>query len=246
MARREYISRFYRAWMEAEGLSRVRVVRGESDLLILCRSGLERRADALLACARTETEEAVSSVPGFIDSTAPLPLRRHLPPMARSMIKAARSWNVGPMAAVAGAVAHRVAAGLRELSPRVIVENGGDVYAYSPEPITFRVYPGEDSPFPDGFGFTVDASRGVAVCTSSWSVGPSWSAGRADAVAAVARDGAFADAAATSVANRISVEGDVGPVVASSVRRGLTGLVAMAGGVMAVKGRVRITGLKGA
>jgi ApbE superfamily uncharacterized protein (UPF0280 family) len=92
----------------------------------------------------------------------------------------------------------------------------------------------------------VDASRGVAVCTSSRSVGPSWSAGQADAVAAVGRDGAFADAAATAIANGIGEAHDVGPAVASAGRRGLTGLVAMAGGVMAVRGSLHLTGLKGA
>ncbi len=115
------------------------------------------------------------------------------------------------MASVAGAIANEVGRLLSERSPTVIVENGGDVWALSPVPLEFLVYPGEDTPFSGGIPFTVGAAEGVSVCTSSGRVGPSFSMGRADSVTVIHRSGAVADAAATSIANRIRGGKDITP-----------------------------------
>jgi ApbE superfamily uncharacterized protein (UPF0280 family) len=241
-----YGARFYREWMRGEDLSRIRLVRGESDLLVLCSRDMDHLAALLLESARREIVEAISSIPGFRESLSPVSSDRLSSPLAESMMEAASAWNVGPMASVAGAVAQYVACGLHEYCSTVIVENGGDTFAYADTPLTFRIYPGDDSPFPPGFGFSVDASAGISVCTSSGSVGPSWSAGLADAVVAVAGDGAQADAAATSIANRVTSARDVEEVTDSLSRdRSLQGLVVMAGDRMGVWGELEITALKG-
>jgi len=123
----------------------------------------------------------------------------------------------------------------------VIVENGGDVFARSSEPVTCGLYAGERSPFRDRVAFRVDATAGVGVCTSSGVVGPSLSLGRADAVVAIARDTAHADAAATALANRIERPADVDRVVAEEAERGaLDGLIACMGDRIGLWGEVEL------
>jgi ApbE superfamily uncharacterized protein (UPF0280 family) len=226
-----YEQRFYRDWMERKGLYRFAVKVDESDLLILC----------ALAEVRGEIEQQIAADPRFGTSLEPIDDCRPSSPVVGGMIRAGRSWNVGPMAAVAGAVAEAVGRRLLEHCETVIVENGGDVFVRSSEPVTFALYAGERSPFRDRVAFEVDATRGVGVCTSSGVVGPSLSFGEADAVVAIASDTAHADAAATAIANRISEPGDVDRVVEVEAERGaLAGLIACLGDRIGLWGEVAL------
>ena len=134
------------------------------------------------------------------------------------------------MASVAGAIAEFVGNELLAFSPEIIVENGGDIYAKAPEPLKLALFAGEASPFAGRLAFEISASAGIAVCTSSGRVGPSLSFGLADAVVAIHESGAFADAAATAIANRIHTPSDVARVVAEEKEEErLQGLIACAG-----------------
>ena len=87
----------------------------------------------------------------------------------------------------------------------------------------------------------ISATNGVAVCTSSGRVGPSLSFGNADAVVAIHESGAFTDAAATAVANRIHSPEDVAEVVAEERSRGaLRGLIACAGDQLGLWGDFKL------
>lgn len=222
-----YEQRFYRDWMGRGGLCRFAVKIGQSDLLILCDRDLERRAAEALGHVREEIEGQIAAEPGFGESLEPIEVGGGAVDVVRSMARAGRAWGVGPMAAVAGAVAEAVGRSLLEECETAIVENGGDVFVRSSEPVTLALYAGERSPFRDRLAFRVDGSDGVGVCTSSGIVGPSLSFGRADAVVAISGDTAFADAAATAIANRIQGPDDVEGVVQEEARReALDGLIA--------------------
>ena len=80
-----------------------------------------------------------------------------------------------------------------------------------------------------------------AVCTSSGTVGPSLSYGRADAAVAVARDAALADAAATALGNRVRGPADLEAAVdwAASLP-GVEGAVAILGDRLAVRGDLEL------
>jgi uncharacterized protein len=122
------------------------------------------------------------------------------------------------------------------------VENGGDIFARAPRRVRFALYAGEASPFAGKLAFEVDASEGIGVCTSSGRVGPSLSLGRADAVVAIHPSAAFADAAATAIANRIRAPGDVAAVVREEEARGaLRGLIACMGDTLGVWGDLELT-----
>jgi hypothetical protein len=230
IAHGQYEQRFYRQWMQAGDLLRFQISQAESDLLVLADRDVRDLATEALAEVRTVIEDWIDLDPGFRDSLEPVDVDANAPTVIREMTRAGRDWNVGPMAAVAGAVAEHVGRRLLAVAGNVIVENGGDVFARLDRPVVFRMYAGEGSPFSDRVGFTVDARRGLGVCTSSGVVGPSLSMGRADAVVALAGSATEADAAATCLANRIHEPSDVDAVVGEVGRKeNLAGIIACVG-----------------
>jgi len=241
-----YVERYYRRWVDRDDLRQFRVKIRESDLLVLCDHILEVKACSVLADVRRDLEAYIAANLRFLTSLEPVGIDDGAPEVVCAMASAGRAWQVGPMAAVAGAIAEQVGAKLGKVSKNVIVENGGDVYARTDgsRPLRFALYAGEDSPFSDRIGFDVDASAGIGVCTSSSKVGPSLSFGRADAVVAVANDAAEADAAATSLANRIQSPSDVDAVVHEAEASGrLRGVIACAGDRLGVWGDLELVRL---
>ncbi|MCP4602567.1 MAG: UPF0280 family protein [Proteobacteria bacterium] len=236
-----YQERFYREWTDCDDLERFKVTLGESDLFILCDQNLEDLAESALRNVRAEIEGYISSCQAFKTSLVPLSANNGAPRTIRTMTSAAEAWNVGPMASVAGVVAQTVGKQLAEKAETVIIENGGDVFALAPRPIKLVLYAGESSPFKDKLAFEVNAHSGIGVCTSSGLVGPSISFGKADAVVAISRDAAFADAAATAIANQIQAPTDIASVVKEQEIRGeLDGLVACCGDQLGVWGDIEI------
>ena len=141
-------------------------------------------------------------------------------PVARRMIAAClpfREVFITPMAAVAGAVADEVLAAMAAAGGirKAYVNNGGDIALYLDRGESFRIGVVADPARtrPDhGHGLALDGAfevtagmpvRGVA--TSGWR-GRSWSLGIADSVTVLAADGAAADAAATMIANAVTVD----------------------------------------
>lgn len=232
-----YTRRFYRTWVSSGGLCRFRIVRHESDLFIAAGQDLSIPACEALYRIRRDIEGYISRNEDFLVSMLPVETDDKAPPAARTMARASGAWGVGPMAAVAGAVAEGVGRALEGLTDTVIVENGGDLFMKSPEPLNCVIYAGRDSPFSGRIGFSVRASEGMGVCTSSGTVGHSVSFGRAGAVTVVAEDCSEADAAATAIANLISCPEDVERVLAGICLRGtVEGVVACCGRTLASRG----------
>ena len=221
------VRRFYRDWLGRTDLHHFRVAVEQTDLAISCSLPLARLARDAVVQARQQVLHAIDQQPAFATSLSPIDVPDAAPPLAHTMASAAAAWSVGPMAAVAGAIAQSVGRALAQQADHVVVENGGDAFVLSPNPVRFALYAGHGSPFAERITFSVDASGGLGVCTSSGRVGPSLSFGNADAVVAISPDAAIADAAATSLANRIQGPGDVEPLVRRESERGaLTGLIA--------------------
>ncbi len=235
-----YTRRYYRGWTANGKLFSWKTVHGESDLEVHAAKPMKDFAAKALYRCRIELEAHISAFPVFRESMVPV----HTSPescIARYMEMAADAFGTGPMAAVAGAVAQGVGEQLRHFSSTVIVENGGDIWAVHPGRLRFLVYPGVASPFGGKLTFSVDCSRGMAICTSSGRMGPSLSLGRADSVTALHPSGAMADAAATALGNLVHSEADVHRVIAlESCRRRLSGLIVCAGDCIGVWGNTRM------
>jgi ApbE superfamily uncharacterized protein (UPF0280 family) len=232
-----YVERFYRGWTGARDLIPFEVKVRESDLLILAEQAMEQEAYDVLVAVRADIERYMARDPVFARTHTPHDVAGDAPDIVREMAEAAAKWDVGPMAAVAGAVAERVGRALAARSAAVIVENGGDVFALAPRPVRFALFAGHHSPFSGEIVFEVNASHGVGVCSSSGTVGPSFSYGLADAVTTIAGSAAEADAAATAVANTIREEPDVDRVIEDpGYRSRLVGLVVAKNGRLGVWG----------
>jgi ApbE superfamily uncharacterized protein (UPF0280 family) len=123
-------------------------------------------------------------------------------PVVDRMVRAAGEAGVGPMAAVAGAIAAAGAEAMAGAGARFcVVENGGDIAYAADRSLRVGVHAGA-SPFSDRYAFVLPPTDGVrGCCTSSATVGPSVSFGVADAVTVFAPDPAVADAWATRLCN---------------------------------------------
>ena len=196
--------RFYRKHMNARDLVYFRVQEEQSDLYIGAKSGLKEEAAKALDEARQEIKREIKRRPAFLTSFYPLLYTGGSGEMVRGMYHASAACNVGPMAAVAGAVAQYVGERLSALSSDVIVENGGDIYLLCTKPRQVAIYAGQSS-LSGKIALQIKPGK-WGICTSAYSVGHSYSDGRCDAAAVIAHDCALADAAATALGNSIKNE----------------------------------------
>lgn len=196
--------RTYRTRMAREGLVGFRVAVRETDLMVLAERDLSAEVRRLVVQERQHLEAYIEGHPDFLTTLSPWPPDPYAPPLVRDMIGAAAPAQVGPMAAVAGAIAARVGTALLSFSSEVIVENGGDIFMHLNHPATVALHAGR-SPLSRKLGLKIDPAPGAwGICTSSGTVGHSHSFGRCDAACVVAADTALADACATALGNKVS------------------------------------------
>lgn len=150
---------------------------------------------------RKQLDEYARRHPKFLYSLCPIPIDEG-PPVVRLMADAAEKANVGPMAAVAGALADLA---VKEMilngSEVAVVENGGEVSASSNRPIDVALSAG-DAPLSKTFGFRL-TDFPIGVATSSGLFSHALSFGEAEAVTVFATNAGLADAAATAIGNLI-------------------------------------------
>jgi len=183
-------------------------------------------------------EEYIGRHPEFRDSLEPLEPCADAPDVARSMARAARLVGVGPMAAVAGAMAQCAGRAATDAGAReVIVDNGGDLYIRAVEPVIIGLKTGT-ADLADRLAFSLQPDDSpISICSSSGKMGHSMSLGECDLATVVAKDTALADAAATQAANLVRTVDDIDPA--------LENIFAIEGvdGVMIIKGaRVGLAG----
>lgn len=159
-------------------------------------------------------EEYIGRHPDFRQSLEPLELLAGAPDVARSMTRAAKLVGVGPMAAVAGAMAQCAGLAALEAGAReVIVDNGGDIYVCAVEPVLIGLMTGT-SELTDRLAFSLQpADTPISICSSSGKMGHSMSLGKCDLATVVAQDAALADAAATQAANLVRIVEDIDPTL---------------------------------
>lgn len=236
--------RTYRRLVAPEGLVCFEVVVKETDLQICAGRDLSERAVELTIEARSAIETYIAGHPRFFESYAPVDVDAAAPEIVRAMAAAGSAADVGPMAAVAGAVAEHVARGLARYSPEVIVENGGDVFVMGSTERVIALWAGEQGV--KGVGLVIPGDlMPVAVCTSSGRIGHSTSFGAADAVTVLAPDACLADAAATALANRVRRPEDLGAAIdAARAIPGVLGIVATVDGEIGAWGQVTLAPLR--
>ncbi len=232
--------RHYRTWLRpGERLLAFRVVYRETDLAILAERDLSLEGLRVVREIRRPLEIYLREHPEFLTALKPLPVDPKAPEIVKRMLAAGRTARVGPMAAVAGAIAEAVGRRFltEGLTSQIVVENGGDVFLALKRSATVALFAG-DSSLSGRLGLKISADlMPCGVCTSSGKIGHSLSFGRAEAVCVIARDTALADAAATALANLVKGRKSLKRVLALAEEiPGLLGVVVIAGGEIGAYG----------
>jgi len=188
---------------------------------------------------RAELEEYIGMHPFFESTLDPLEVDEEAPRVVKLMAGAAEKTGVGPMAAVAGALADLMLEdAVNEGCRYAIIENGGDIAMQVDRAAKVVVYAGS-SPFSGKIGFEVmPEETPMGVCTSSGTVGHSISFGNADAAVAFADSAALADAAATALGNSVKSEDCVRGAAELAKKLSIRGAVVIKGKSIAAWGRI--------
>jgi uncharacterized protein len=240
----EYQERFYRSRIRSLDWFSFTVQVKETDLWIRARKNLSALGYERVYQHRHVLETYILQHPEFMESLRPLPTDPLAPAIVQAMIQAGQTAGVGPMAAVAGAVAQFVGLDLLAYTEDIIIENGGDIFLVCREPLTVGIYAGK-SPLSRRLGLQLPPSiHPVGLCTSSGTVGHSLSLGRADAVTILSSSAVLSDAAATAIGNQVQTPRDIQPALNSARRiSGVEGALIIIGDQIGVWGGLEIVAL---
>lgn len=228
MKTNKYQRRFYRDWVKQDDLRLAHIVEKETDLQVLTNKPVDGEfiRECLHAC-RWEIESYITRDSRFLTALKPLPVEINAPGIIKEMSLAAAKAGVGPMAAVAGAVAEAIGRALLKKEYRdVVVENGGDIFLKTTKPRLIGIYAGRAKLWNNLSLKIKPKDTPLGICTSSGTIGHSLSFGSADSVVILSKSAALADAVATAVCNRIGSKHDLHKALdfARSVR-GVSGVV---------------------
>jgi len=149
-------------------------------------------------------ERYIRDHPKFLHSLKPVNVNGG-PLIVKLMADAAEQAGVGPMAAVAGALADLAVQDMVSSGAKVaIVENGGEIFALSNTSINVALAAG-DSPLSKRIGFRLEEFP-IGIATSSGLYSHALSFGEAEAATIFAVNAGVADAAATAVGNLVRGE----------------------------------------
>lgn len=216
--------RAYRDAVRPQGEEvRFQVAVEQTDLLVVAEKDLQAEIASFVAEVRGVIKNWIMFHPDFATSLAPLDVPKDAPDIIKSMAYAGQLCNVGPMAAVAGAVAQAVGDRFVEESPNILLENGGDTYLHSSKERVVALLAEPESGAM--IGLRLEEGRfPVSVCASSGTIGHSLSLGTGDLVAVRARDARLADAAATALCNLLGSQAELDHVLKEAQRLAEVGL----------------------
>jgi ApbE superfamily uncharacterized protein (UPF0280 family) len=236
--------RLYRHWIKGSGLVSFNVAVEQTDLFIRCRRSLKKKALDSVLKHRGSLEAYIGHHPLFLTALDPYQAESEAPTIVKEMARASQLASVGPMAAVAGAIAEAVGRDLLAFSPEVIVENGGDIFLKISEKRLVGIYAGQSS-FTKRIALEImPRETPLGIGTSSGTVGHSLSLGNADAVISLSSSAALADAAATAIGNMVNTTDDIPKAIEQAGNiEGLRGVIIIIGDQMGIWGRVKIVPL---
>ena len=204
-----YQPRTYRNWVKTRDLVAFNIMVEETDCHISSTTNLESKACKSVVKYREILKKYIASHPTFLTTLEPFSVEEDAPVIVKAMAEAGKKASVGPMAAVAGAIAYFVGEELARFSPDIIIENGGDIYLRSRKDRIIGIYAGK-SPLSGKLGLEIAAKdTPIGISTSSGTVGHSLSFGKADAVVVLAETAVLSDAMATCIGNMIIQVSDI-------------------------------------
>ena len=240
-----YEPRVYRHWIKDGDLVSFNVVIKQTDLYIRARRNLKNKALKSVQKHRTSLEKYIERHPLFLTTLEPYHAEAEAPAIVKEMAKASWVTGIGPMSAVAGAIAEAVGRDLLPFSPEIIVENGGDIFLKIAKERLVGIYAGDKSPFTGEIALEIKPDETpLGICTSSATIGDSLSLGSADAIIALSSSTSLADAAATAIGNIIKDAEDIPKALekAQNIEE-LRGIIIIKANKIGVQGKVKIVPL---
>ncbi|MFW9890021.1 MAG: UPF0280 family protein [Candidatus Thorarchaeota archaeon] len=190
--------------------------------------------------ARKDILHYIRLDPHFQFSMEPTKVPEHAPAIVKKMAAAGQRVGVGPMAAVAGAIAqYAVEAMVERGATHTLFDNGGDIAMFLDRPAVVGIYSGKDGICNLGIRYTAMGEL-LGVCTSSATVGHSLSLGRTDASIILSKDVALADAAATALGNAVTKEDrdQVSKALSEAMIKGIDGAMIIIGNTIGAAGEI--------
>jgi ApbE superfamily uncharacterized protein (UPF0280 family) len=239
-----YEPRAYRHWVKGGDLVSFGVAVAQTDLYIRSRRNLRNKALKSVLKHRASLEAYIEHHPLFLTTLTPYQAEAEAPGIVKEMARVSLLAGVGPMAAVAGAIAEAVGRDLLAFSPEVIVENGGDIFLKTSKKRLVGIYAGQSS-FTKKIALEImPGETPLGIGSSSGTIGHSLSLGSADAVIAISPSAALADAAATALGNVVNDADDISETIEEAQGiEGLRGVVIIVGDKMGIWGKVKIVPL---
>ncbi len=215
-----FVERTYRRQFNSERFTSFEVKHLETDLWIgidptSFKQEMKELAFEKIKALREKMDVYIKTEPVFQKTLKPFHPTENAPSEAKEMAAAAEIAGIGPMSAVAGLFAREVGEEiLQNFSvEEMVIENGGDIYVLLKHELVLSVFAGE-SPLSERIGLAIPEGLGkFGICTSAGTVGPSFSAGKADAVVVICEDVLLADAFATAFGNWVKSPKDVEKVI---------------------------------
>ncbi|MEI6631408.1 MAG: UPF0280 family protein [bacterium] len=207
----KYRKRFYRDWIKGSGLYECRIAVKETDLQVFTDRPVDKNfVKERIRLYRLDIENYIDRDRRFLTALKPIEVELTARPIIKEMSRAAKKAGVGPMAAVAGAIAQAVGRDLLNRGFReIIIENGGDIFLASRKIRLIGIYTGRKKLW-GGLKLKIKPQdTPLGICTSSGTIGHSLSFGCADSAVILAKNASLADAVATAVANRVQNKGSL-------------------------------------
>ena len=219
-----------------------RIIVGETCIDAKVEEGFLRRIEPLIAEARTQIESKIDSDPFFGLTYEPYSASPDDGIVVRWMCAASEKADVGPMAAVAGAVDRYVAESIAaEGCGYIVLDNDGDIAMLTDSPVSVLLYPGDEG-FPLLSATLEPDGSMLSICTSSGKVGHSVSLGECSLASVISGDSALADACATRLGNLCKGPIDLAAEEVGSIA-GVQGCFAVDGDSVAISGYFPLDGL---
>ncbi|NVM30467.1 MAG: UPF0280 family protein [Candidatus Helarchaeota archaeon] len=194
-----------------------------------------RAAILIIKYHRNQLEQYIAGHPKFLKTLQPIRIEKDAPEIISIMAEAGEIAGVGPMAAVAGALADLGVKEMVKFGAKVaLIENGGEIAGISNISINVGIFAG-NSPLSGKIGFRFETEDfPIGLGTSSGTVGHAFSFGEADAATVLTNNAALGDAGATAVANEVK-----GPDFEKSVQKGLEAAETLDGvrGALIIRGK---------
>ena len=217
----------YRAYrldtINRENEQKIQIIIEETDLLITVSNAVKKQ-DIIDFCSKEIREIRnilkfwINLYPAVKDSLDPLPTPNNAPLFLAAMCESGQFAHVGPFAGVAGTIAQYIATKIhcylkeKDICPDIIVENGGDIYAFSSKERYIGIMANPEEKCMLGLKIAKEQFP-LAVCSSSATIGHSLSFGQGDLALILAKNGSLADTLATRYGNLLRSKGDINPIL---------------------------------